>query len=96
MVKFKTLAKSPLTGAVAAVSVGIRKGEPILDLCYEEDSSAEVDANIVLTADGRFIEYQATAEHKSFDDAQMAGMTALAKKGIAELIAIQKAAIESA
>jgi ribonuclease PH len=94
--KYKALAKSPLTGAVAAVSVGMRKGEAILDLCYEEDSSAEVDANVVLTADGRFIEYQATAEHKSFDDEQMSRMTALAKKGIAELIGIQKAAIASA
>ena len=96
MVKFKTLPRFPLTGAVAAVSVGIHKGEAMLDLCYEEDSVAEVDANIVLTGDGRFIEYQATAEHKSFDDAQMTQMTALAKKGIAELIAIQQAAIESA
>jgi ribonuclease PH len=96
IVKYKTLPKSPLTGAVAAVSVGMRNGEPLLDLCYEEDSSAEVDANIVLTSDGRFVEYQATAEHKSFDDVQMSQMTALAKKGIAELIAIQRAAIESA
>lgn len=96
MVKYKSLAKSPLTGAVAAVSVGISHGVPILDLCYEEDSAAEVDANVVLTDEGRFIEYQATAEHKSFDDAQMSRMTALAKKGIAELLAIQKAAIESA
>lgn len=96
MVKYKTLPKSPLTGAVAAVSVGIQDGEAILDLCYEEDSAAEVDANIVLTDQGRFIEYQATAEHKSFDDTQMGWMTALAKKGIAELLAIQKAAIELA
>jgi ribonuclease PH len=96
MVKYRSLAKSPLTGVVAAVSVGIRNGEPMLDLCYEEDSSADVDANIVLTGDGRFIEYQATAEHKSFDDVQMSQMTVMAKKGIAELIKIQKAAIESA
>lgn len=96
MVKYKTLQKSPLIGAVAAVSVGIHKGAAILDLCYEEDSAAEVDANIVLTDQGRFIEYQATAEHKAFDDAQMSQMTALAKKGIAELLAIQKAAIDLA
>jgi len=96
LMKYKTLAKPPLTGAVAAVSVGISKGMPVLDLCYEEDSAAEVDANVVLTDEGRFIEYQATAEHKSFDDAQMSQMTALAKKGIAELLAIQKAAIGSA
>lgn len=96
MVKYKMLAKSPLTSAVAAVSVGIHNGAPILDLCYEEDSAAEVDANVVMTGDGRFIEYQATAEHRTFDDEQMTRMTALAKKGIAELSAIQKAAIEFA
>lgn len=96
MVKYKMLAKSPLTSAVAAVSVGIHNGAPILDLCYEEDSAAEVDANVVMTGDGRFIEYQATAEHRTFDDEQMSRMTALAKKGIAELSAIQKAAIEFA
>jgi ribonuclease PH len=76
---------------VAAISVGMLNGEAILDLCYEEDSRAEVDANIVMTDKGRFVEYQATAEHQSFDDDQMSNMTALAKVGIAELIAIQKA-----
>lgn len=96
MAKYKTMPKSPLTGAVAAVSVGIHNGAPILDLCYEEDSAAEVDANVVMTADGRFVEYQATAEHRAFDDEQMSRMTGLAKKGIAELIAIQKAAIDLA
>lgn len=96
MVKYKATAKSPLTGAVAAISVGIVDGEPALDLCYEEDSRAEVDANVVMTGEGRFVEYQATAEHKAFDDDQMARMTALAKKGIAELIALQQAAIELA
>jgi ribonuclease PH len=96
LVKFKQLAKSPLTGAMAAISVGILGGEPLLDLCYEEDSRAEVDANIVMTETGRFVEYQATAEHKSFDDEQMTRMTALARTGIAELIEIQKKAIESA
>ena len=96
LVKFKQLPKSPLTGAIAAISVGIFGGEPLLDLCYEEDSRAEVDANIVMTETGRFVEYQATAEHKSFDDEQMTRMTALARIGIAELIEIQKKAIESA
>ena len=96
MQKYKMVAKSPLTGAVAAISVGMLNGDPILDLCYEEDSRADVDANVVMTGDGRFIEFQATAEHKSFDDDQMGHMTALAKKGIAELIAIQQAAVELA
>jgi ribonuclease PH len=96
MQKFKMVSKSPLVGAVAAISVGMLNGDAILDLCYEEDSQADVDANVVMTGDGRFIEYQATAEHKSFDDEQMSRMTALAKKGIAELIAIQQAAIDMA
>ncbi len=56
---------------MAAISVGMLNGEAILDLCYEEDSRAEVDANIVMTDNGRFVEFQATAEHKSFDDDQM-------------------------
>jgi ribonuclease PH len=96
LVKYKQLARSPLIGAIAAISVGILRGEPILDLCYEEDSRAEVDANVVMTDAGKFVEYQATAEHKSFDDDQMARMTALAKGGIIELIEIQKKAIEAA
>jgi ribonuclease PH len=71
LMNYKVLHKSPLLGSIAAISVGIRKGEALLDLCYEEDSSAEVDANIVMTGDGRFIEFQATAEQQAFDDNQM-------------------------
>ena len=96
MLKFKTLSKTPLVGAVAAISVGILNGEAILDLCYEEDSRAEVDANVVMTDTGQFVEFQATAEHKSFDDVQMGGMTTLAKSAIAELIAMQRAVIDAA
>src|SRR3984957_15713875 len=96
MQKFKMVSKSPLTGAVAAISVGMLDGNAILDLCYEEDSRAEVDANVVMTDDGRFVEFQATAEHKSFDDAQMHSMTDLARKGVAALIAVQEAAVELA
>lgn len=96
MVAYKALPRSPLLGAVAAVSVGILGGEAILDLCYEEDSRAEVDANIVMTDGGRFVEFQATAEHKSFDDAQLDQMKALARTGIAELLAMQKKIIETA
>jgi ribonuclease PH len=96
MLKFKALAKWPLTGSVAAISVGILKGEAILDLCYEEDSRADVDANIVMTGEGRFVEYQATAEHNAFNDEQMGRMTALAKRGIEELTTIQTTAIELA
>jgi len=93
MVAFKVLPRSPLTGAVAAVSVGMRKGEPLLDLCYEEDSAAEVDANVVMTGDGRFVEFQATAENEAFDDSQMDLMRALARGGIQQILAIQQAAL---
>jgi len=96
MVAYKMIKRSPLTGAVAAISVGILRGEPILDLCYEEDSQAEVDANVVMTDSGRFVEFQATAEHKSFDDAQMDQMRNLARAGNVELIALQKTVIEAA
>jgi ribonuclease PH len=96
MVAYKALPRSPLAGAVAAVSVGILNGEAILDLCYEEDSRAEVDANIVMTDGGRFVEFQATAEHKSFDDAQLDRMKTLARAGIADLLALQKKIIDGA
>lgn len=96
MVAYKAIPKNPLTGAVAAISVGIQNGEAILDLCYEEDSRADVDANVVMTDRGRFVEFQATAEHKAFDDAQMDAMRSLARGGIAELLALQKQIIEAA
>lgn len=96
MLQFKMIQKSPLTGAVAAISVGMLNGSAILDLCYEEDSRAEVDANVVMTDAGRFVEFQATAEHKSFDDEQMDDMRALAREGIRGLIGMQKRVIESA
>lgn len=95
MLTHRMIAKNPLTGAVAAVSVGMLNGQAILDLCYEEDSRAEVDANIVMTESGRFVEFQATAEHKSFDDAQMDAMRELARSGIAELIAKQHAIVNA-
>jgi len=96
MVGYKMLQRSPLIGMVAAISVGILKGEALLDLNYEEDSRAEVDANIVMTDGGRFVEFQATAENKSFDDDQMNQMRDLARDGIAQLITAQKAVIEAA
>jgi ribonuclease PH len=93
MVAFKMVQKSPMTGLVAAISVGILRGQAILDLNYEEDSHAEVDANVVMTEGGRFVEFQATAENKSFDDVQMDEMRGLARAGIAQLVAAQKEAI---
>ncbi len=90
LVKFGTLKKSPIRDFVAATSVGIIGGTPMLDLCYQEDSSAEVDMNVVMTGAGKFVEVQATAEKTAFDDAQLAQLLALARQGIAELVRIQK------
>jgi ribonuclease PH len=90
LVKFGALKKSPVRDYVAAVSVGIVRGVPLLDLCYQEDSQAEVDMNIVMTGSGRFVEVQATAEKIAFDDAQLAALLALGRGGIAELVAAQK------
>jgi ribonuclease PH len=90
LVKFKVLARTPLIDSVAATSVGIVAGTPMLDLAYEEDSQADVDMNVVLTGSGRFVELQATAEHTAFDDAEMARMIALARAGISQLKALQQ------
>jgi ribonuclease PH len=95
LVKYGTLKSLPITQPVAATSVGISKGVPLLDLCYEEDSSAEVDMNLVMTGSGRFVELQATAEKTPFDDAQLEQMLTLARRGIADLFEIQKAALSS-
>ena len=90
LVKFGSLKRSPMRDLVAATSVGIVGGVPMLDLCYQEDSQAEVDMNVVMTGSGRFVEVQATAERTPFDDAQLAELLSLARKGIQELIALQK------
>jgi ribonuclease PH len=90
LVKFGALKKSPIRDFVAATSVGIIAGTPMLDLCYQEDSQADVDMNVVMTGAGKFVEVQATAEKIPFDDAQMAQLVALARRGIDELVAIQK------
>jgi ribonuclease PH len=88
--KFGALKKSPILDSVAATSVAIVGGEPMLDLDYEEDSRADVDMNIVMTGSGKFIEVQATAEHRPFDETQLNGLIALARQGIRDLIDIQK------
>lgn len=75
---------------VAATSVGIVEGQPVLDLNYVEDVQADVDMNVVATASNKFVEIQGTAEHQCFDDQQLAEMLRLARKGIAELIEAQK------
>jgi ribonuclease PH len=90
LVKFGALKKSPIRDFVAATSVGMVGGVGMLDLCYQEDSQAEVDMNVVMTGSGKFVELQATAEKTAFDDTQLASLVALAKSGIEELVAIQR------
>lgn len=87
------LASDPIANGVAAVSVGLLDGKPLLDLCYIEDVAATVDMNIVMTAKGEFIELQGTGEESTFNDEQLNGMLGLARKGIRELMALQKAAL---
>src|SRR5579872_361333 len=86
LVQWGALKSMPLRDAVAATSVGLVGGVPMLDLCYEEDSRADVDMNVVMTGSGKFVEVQATAEHTPFDDEQMTRMVALARTGITQLI----------
>ena len=95
LVKFGALKRSPLRDCIAATSVGVVNGVPMLDLCYQEDSRAEVDMNVVMTGSGQFVELQATAEKTAFDDQQLALLLTLARNGIDELIAAQRL-IESA
>ncbi|RDH94947.1 RNAse PH [Caldimonas thermodepolymerans] len=86
--------ESPIRDAVAAVSVGIVQGVPLLDLEYVEDSSCDTDMNLVMTGSGGFVEIQGTAEGVPFSRAEMDALLALGEKGIRELIAAQKAALE--
>jgi ribonuclease PH len=87
------LARSPLTGSVAAISAGIVDGTPLLDLDYAEDSTAEVDANVVMTGDGGLIEVQATAERTPLSRAHLDELLALAGGGIERLRAVQAGAV---
>jgi len=84
-----------LTDSLAAVSVGIVAGKCLLDLCYEEDSQAEVDMNVVMTGSGRFVELQGTAEGSPFCRGKLDELLALAEKGIGELIAVQNKVLAS-
>jgi ribonuclease PH len=96
LVENGTYAKLPITTPVAATSVGIVEGVPMLDLCYEEDSTAEVDFNVVITGEGKYVEVQGTAEHGTFDRAQMNELLALAEKGVRDSMAAQRQALEAA
>ena len=90
LVEAGTLTTVPLKDFVAAISVGIVDGEILLDLCYEEDSRADVDMNFVMTSAQKLVEVQATAENQIFDDEQLTRMIALARQGVQALIAQQR------
>jgi ribonuclease PH len=94
MQKTGMLLKPAIKDHVAAVSCGIWRGEPLLDLDYDEDSTAETDANFVLTGSGGLVEVQGTAENAPFSEEEFAELLRLARKGITELIALQKLALE--
>ena len=86
------IAADPILDQVAAVSCGVFADTPVLDLDYEEDSNAEADANFVLTGTGQIVEIQATGEKRGFSQGEFDALFGLARKGIGELIAMQKAA----
>jgi len=90
-----TLPAVPLRDFVAAISVGIVEGEILLDLCYEEDSRADVDMNFVMTAGNKLVEVQATSEHQVFDEQQLGKMVALAKQGVHALLAKQQSVLSA-
>ncbi|WP_157497358.1 ribonuclease PH, partial [Diaphorobacter sp. J5-51] len=89
------ISASPLTGAVAAVSVGIVQGQPLLDLEYVEDVACDTDMNVVMTGTGHYVEVQGTAEGAAFSRQEMDQLLALAEKGIAELVALQRQSLRN-
>ena len=93
LLKSGVLTEDPVRDSVAAISVGVVKDTPMLDLCYEEDSKAEVDMNVVMTGSGKIVEVQGTAEGKPFSEATLLKLLTLAKKGVRELTRAQKKAL---
>lgn len=89
------LEENPIVARVAAVSVGMLNGEVMLDLCYEEDSAADVDMNVIMTDTGRFVELQGSGEEATFSDEDLAKMLKAAKKGLGEIFQIQAQALAS-
>jgi ribonuclease PH len=87
------ITRDPILGAVAAVSVGIYQGVPVLDLDYREDSTCDTDMNVVMNDGGGFIEVQGTAEGHAFRRNELDALLALAEKGVTELVALQRAAL---
>ena len=94
LVKLRLCRELPLIDSVAAISCGVYNGVPVLDLDYAEDSTADTDANFVITGKGGIVEIQGTAEKDPFTEAQFNELFSLAKKGCSELAVIQKAALE--
>ncbi len=94
LLHFGALKKNPIIDAVAATSVGVVNGTPLLDLNYEEDSRAAVDMNVVMTGTGKFVELQATAEKAAFDDAELAALIQLGRVGVKDLLEIQAAVLQ--
>jgi ribonuclease PH len=93
LIKKQSLAASPLTDFVAAISVGVYQGVPVLDLDYAEDSDCDTDMNVVMTGSGGFVEVQGTAEGAPFSRSEMDALLDLAQSGISQLVAKQKAAL---
>lgn len=91
----KLLVAEPLRCMVAAVSVGVVRGQPVLDLCYKEDAEAEVDMNVVMTDRGEFVEVQGTAERRAFGEAELREMLDLAGAGLRQLFALQERALRA-
>ncbi len=90
LLRSREITRWPLRDSVAAVSVGLVDGRPCLDLCYEEDSNAGVDMNIVMTGGGRFVELQGTAERGDFTERELSALIALGRRGTRELTRIQR------
>jgi ribonuclease PH len=93
MIKNQKIKELPLSEFVSAVSVGVVDGVPVLDLCYQEDSNAQVDMNVIMTGSGKFIEVQGTAEQAPFNKDELNSLIVLAEKGILELTSIQRKVI---
>ena len=93
LVETKKIKENPIVSQIAAISVGVYKGVPVLDLDYPEDSNAETDMNVIMNDKGGFIEIQGTAEGAAFSDEHMMGMLAVARKGITEILQAQRDAL---
>ena len=93
LVKAKKVKENPIVSQIGAISVGVYQGTPVLDLDYPEDSSAETDMNVIMNDKGGFIEIQGTAEGEAFSDEHMMGMLSVARKGINEIMELQRQAL---